>query len=202
MLIFSSLQKDYPECMREQLGDRLPKFTEADFQVLREAESDFYGMNYYTSQYARHNKDVPSENDYLGNIQELQANKEGQSVGEESGLHWLRSCPKMFRKHLTRVYQVYGKPIYITENGCPCPGEDKMTREESVQDDYRCRYFEDHLDAIALSTSEDGSVVKGYFAWSLMDNLGKLKIPTDLTIMDSGADKKQSGLMGTGLVLA
>merc|ERR1712000_731404 len=102
-------------------------------------------MNYYTSQYARHNEQPPSDTDYLGSVQELPSNKEGQSCGEESVLDWLRSCPKMFRKHLTRVYQLYGKPIYVTENGCPCPGEDKMSREESVQDDYRCRYFKDHL---------------------------------------------------------
>ncbi|KAG9251092.1 glycoside hydrolase superfamily [Emericellopsis atlantica] len=165
------LKQDYPACMRQQLGSRLPEFTEADFALLREADSDFYGMNYYTSQYARHRTGEPSKDDYLGNVDELQSNKQGQSAGEASGLHWLLSCPKMFRKHLTRVYKLYGKPIYITENGCPCPGEDKMTREESVKDDYRCRYFADHLDAIARSTREDGAVVKGYFAWSLMDNL-------------------------------
>ena len=162
--------------MRQQLGDRLPKFTDADFRVLKEADSDFYGMNYYTSQFARHNSTPAADTDYLGNLQELQFNKQGEPCGSESGLHWLRSCPGMFRQHLTRVYRLYGKPIYITENGCPCPGEDKMAREQSVEDGYRQRYFKDHLDAVALSTSEDGSVVKGYFAWSLMDNLGRFDL--------------------------
>jgi beta-glucosidase len=159
--------------MREQLGDRLPEFTESDMEILRKGKEDFYGMNYYTSQYARHRDEPASENDYIGNLDELAQNKEGVSVGEASGIHWLRSCPNMFRKHLTRIYRLYGKPIYITENGCPCPGEDKMTREESVNDLYRIRYFEDHLDAIGKSVNEDGSVINGYFAWSLMDNLGK-----------------------------
>lgn len=158
--------------MREQLGDRLPEFTEADFALLREAEMDFYGMNYYTSQFARHRDGPASETDCLGNVEEFQENKEGLSVGEPSGVHWLRSTPKLFRKHLTRVYRKYGKPIYVTENGCPCPGEDKMTVEEAVNDTYRIRYFEDHIDAVALARSEDGSDIKGYFAWSLMDNLG------------------------------
>lgn len=130
-------------------------------------------MNYYTSQYTRHRDSPASENDYIGNLDELQLNKEGVPVGEPSGIHWLWSCPKMFRKHLTRIYRLYGKPIYITENGCPCPGEDTMTREESVYDGYRIRYFEEHLDAIGRSITEDRSVIKGYFAWSLMDNLGK-----------------------------
>ncbi|KAK2123626.1 glycoside hydrolase superfamily [Fusarium oxysporum II5] len=165
------LGQDYPKCMRDQLKDRLPQFTSDDLKLLRSAESDFYGMNYYTSQFARHKSSPAPDTDYIGNLDELQTNKAGDPVGLESGLHWLRSCPDLFRKHLTRVYRLYGKPIIITENGCPCPGEDKMTREESVQDEYRIKYFEDHLDAIGRSVGEDGSVVEGYFAWSLMDNL-------------------------------
>lgn len=167
-----SLAQDYPKCMREQLGDRLPKFTDSEFTLLREADIDFYGMNYYTSQFARHRDEAPSKNDFRGNLEELQDNKEGVSVGEPSGVHWLRSTPKLFRKHLTRIYRKYGKPIYVTENGCPCPGEDKMTVTEAVNDTYRIRYFEDHIEAVALARSEDGSDIKGYFAWSLLDNLG------------------------------
>ncbi|CAL5873614.1 uncharacterized protein PFLUO_LOCUS7895 [Penicillium psychrofluorescens] len=165
------LAQDYPICMREQLGDRLPAFTEADFALLREAKMDFYGMNYYTSQFARHRDEPASETDFLGNLIELQENKQGVPVGEPSGVHWLRSTPDLFRKHLTRVYRKYGLPIYVTENGCPCPEEDKMTRTEAVEDTYRIRYFQDHLDAVGLSRTEDGSDIKGYFAWSLMDNL-------------------------------
>ncbi|KAM5520747.1 putative beta-glucosidase [Fusarium oxysporum f. sp. phaseoli] len=165
------LGQDYPKCMRDQLKDRLPQFTSDELNLLRSAESDFYGMNYYTSQFARHKSSPAPDADYIGNLDELQTNKAGDPVGLESGLHWLRSCPDLFRKHLTRVYRLYGKPIIVTENGCPCPGEDKMAREESVQDEYRIKYFEDHLDAIGRSVGEDGSVVEGYFAWSLMDNL-------------------------------
>ncbi|KND90722.1 Beta-glucosidase 1B [Tolypocladium ophioglossoides CBS 100239] len=165
------LKKDYPSCMREQLGDRLPEFTDADFATLRAAETDFYGMNYYTSQFARHRDGPASETDYMGNVDELQQNKSGTPVGEESGLGWLRSCPGMFRKHLRRVYRLYGKPIYITENGCPCPGEDKMTRDEAIDDPFRIRYFDSHLDAICKSVQEDGSEIRGYFAWALLDNL-------------------------------
>lgn len=170
--LWDSLHKDYPQCMRDQLGDRLPRFSAADFDILKQAECDFYGMNYYTSQFARHRPKPASETDYVGNVDELQSNKQGEPVGSESGLHWLRSCPKMFRKHLTRVYDLYKKPIIITENGCPCPGEDKMTREESVSDEYRQKYFTDHIESIAKAYNEDGTLVTGYFAWSLMDNLG------------------------------
>lgn len=158
--------------MRKQLGNRLPAFSEEDFVALAAAETDFYGMNYYTSQYAKHKTGDAPDTDVIGHVEELQSNKDGQSVGAESGVHWLRSCPEMFRKHLTRVHRLYKKPIYITENGCPCPGEDKMTKSESVEDPFRLQYFKDHLDAIGKSR-QDGTIISGYFAWSLMDNLGK-----------------------------
>ena len=168
----SSLAQDYPAVMRAQLGDRLPIFTEAEFALLREAEVDFYGMNYYTSQFARHRTSPAPDTDYTGNVDECQENKAGVSIGELSGFYWLRSAPHGFRKHLVRIYKKYGKPIYVTENGCPCPGEDKMSKEDSVKDEYRQRYFSDHFDAI-VGAIQDGAKVAGYFAWSLMDNLGE-----------------------------
>lgn len=160
--------------MREQLGDRLPAFSSSDFALLREAEPDFYGMNYYTAQFARHRGGPALAADYIGNVKESQVNRKGDSIGGASGIHWLRSCPEKFRKHLTRVYRLYGKPIYITENGCPCPGEDSMTCEDAVNDMYRVRYFDDHLRAVSTSITQDGADIRGYFAWSLLDNMGEL----------------------------
>ncbi|GKT83979.1 putative beta-glucosidase [Colletotrichum tofieldiae] len=164
------LAKDYPEVMRQQLGDHLPTFTEDEFELLREAELDFYGMNYYTSQFARHRTSAASDTDYWGNADGLTENKAGESIGELSGMYWLRSVPQGFRKHLVRIYNKYGKPIYVTENWCPCPGEEKMSKEESVKDEFRQKYFTDHLDAI-VEAIQDGAKISGYFAWSLMDNL-------------------------------
>ncbi|OAL52926.1 putative beta-glucosidase [Pyrenochaeta sp. DS3sAY3a] len=164
------LARDYPEVMRQQLGNRLPTFTSAELQLLREAEVDFYGMNYYTSQFARHRNVPAAPEDYQGNIDCLPENKAGESIGPLSGMYWLRSAPQGFRKHLVRLHSKYGKPIYVTENGCPCPGEEKMTKEESVKDDFRQKYFIDHLDAM-VDARKDGAEVLGYFAWSLMDNL-------------------------------
>lgn len=163
--------------MRKQLGERLPTFAPGEFATLAAAETDFYGMNYYTSQFAKHIDANAPDTDVLGNVEEKASDKHGNSVGELSGVVWLRSCPGMFRKHLTRVHKLYKKPIYITENGCPCPGEDKMTKEQSINDPFRIQYFKDHLDAIGKSRS-DGAVIQGYFAWSLMDNLGKWELTT------------------------
>jgi beta-glucosidase len=118
--------------MREQLGDRLPQFTKEEFQLLGEAPVDFYGMNYYTCQYAKHLTTPAPDTDCKGNVEETQENKAGVAMGAQAGIFWLQSVPAGFRKHLTRIYKKYGKTIYITENGCPCPGEDKMTKEQST----------------------------------------------------------------------
>ena len=157
--------------MRDQLGNRLPTFTEDEFVLLREAELDFYGMNYYTSQFARHSTSIPADTDFFGNVNQCAEDKDGRLVGKPSGIYWLHSVPNGFRSHLVRIYKKYQKPIYVTENGCPCPGEDKTSREESVNDTYRQQYFSDHLDA-TVGAIKDGAKIGGYFAWSLLDNLG------------------------------
>ena len=161
--------------MRSQLGDRLPQFSEEEFSLLRESVVDFYGMNYYTAQFARHRQEIASSSDACGNIIESQEDSSGVSIGVKSGVQCLRPCPTEFRKILGWVFKRYQKPIYVTENGCPCPGEEKMTREEAVEDGFRINYFESHLDAIAQAINNDSVQVRGYFAWSLLDNLGSFQ---------------------------
>lgn len=41
---------DYPKMMRELVGDRLPKFTKEQSEMVR-GSFDFFGINYYTSRY-------------------------------------------------------------------------------------------------------------------------------------------------------
>jgi beta-glucosidase len=58
-------------------------------------------------------------------------------------------------------------PLYITENGGAFPDQ---CVEGFVDDQDRVDYYAGHLDA-ALTAREDGVDLRGYFAWSLMDNL-------------------------------
>ncbi len=55
-------------------------------------------------------------------------------------------------------------PIYITENGCAFPDA------VGEPDDRRIAYISDHLDALRRAIA-DGVDVRGYFYWSLLDNL-------------------------------
>jgi beta-galactosidase len=58
-------------------------------------------------------------------------------------------------------------PVYITENGAAYP--DEVTADGSVEDEDRRYFFELHLDA-ARRAIERGLPLRGYFAWSLLDN--------------------------------
>lgn len=49
------LSTDYPAALKECLGDRLPTFTPTEWDLLREtaASNAFYGINHYSTKYAR-----------------------------------------------------------------------------------------------------------------------------------------------------
>ena len=57
-------------------------------------------------------------------------------------------------------------PIYITENGAAC---DDQWIDGRVHDEQRQRYFQGHLAAVH-DAIEQGVDIRGYYAWSLMDN--------------------------------
>jgi beta-glucosidase len=168
------LGEDYPPQMRAYLGSRLPEFTAEDRELLRQTApfNAFYGMNHYTTKYARAMSRSPADDDWTGNIEELATNREGQEIGPVSGLAWLRVAPEGFRKLLNWVWNRYHLPIIVTENGCVCPGEAEAVVETAVNDNFRQKYFGLYLDAISRAIYEDGVKVHGYYAWSLMDNYG------------------------------
>ena len=57
-------------------------------------------------------------------------------------------------------------PLYITENGAAC---DDHLIDNEVHDEQRMRYFQGHLAAIDQACRA-GVDIRGYYAWSLMDN--------------------------------
>ena len=75
--------------------------------------------------------------------------------------------PDAFTELLIDLHQRYSlPPIYITENGAAM--DDEMVEGE-VADSDRVDYFNSHLNAVHNAVKA-GVDIKGYFAWSLMDN--------------------------------
>ncbi|GAA2058082.1 GH1 family beta-glucosidase [Catenulispora yoronensis] len=76
--------------------------------------------------------------------------------------------PADFADLLTRVGREYpGYPIYITENGAAY--DDAADADGFVEDTDRTAYLESHLNAVVEARGR-GADIRGYFAWSLMDN--------------------------------
>ncbi|MEU4742288.1 GH1 family beta-glucosidase [Actinosynnema sp. NPDC023658] len=71
-------------------------------------------------------------------------------------------------KVLKRVHEDYPSiPLYVTENGAAY--QDSISDDGSINDPERLGYIESHLRA-AHAAIEAGVDLRGYFAWSLMDN--------------------------------
>jgi beta-glucosidase len=87
--------------------------------------------------------------------------------GRRNSYDW-EIWPAALHRLLRRVDHDYGHPvIYITENGCADatgPGDDGTIRDES-----RLDYLASHIGQLARAI-DDGCDVRGYFAWSLLDN--------------------------------
>jgi len=87
-----------------------------------------------------------------------------------TGMGW-EVQPDGLRRLLVRLQREYtgpaGIPIYITENGAAY--DDEPDAEGFVNDEDRRSFFEQHLRALHAAITE-GVDVRGYFAWSLLDN--------------------------------
>ncbi len=60
-----------------------------------------------------------------------------------------------------------GVPLWICENGAAV---DEVTDDTGVHDPIRTDYIKDHI-RVLLRARENGFDIRGYFAWSLLDNL-------------------------------
>ncbi|KUL32683.1 GH1 family beta-glucosidase [Actinoplanes awajinensis] len=72
-----------------------------------------------------------------------------------------------FTTLLLRLHHDYGVPLAVTENGAVY--DDVPSADGFVADKERTAYLEAHIEA-ALAARAQGADLRGYFAWSLMDN--------------------------------
>jgi beta-glucosidase len=68
---------------------------------------------------------------------------------------------------MPRLRGRYGEPLYVTENGAAF--YDYTAPDGTVDDVERVEYLDSHLRAL-LAAIDRGADVRGYFAWSLLDN--------------------------------
>ena len=142
------LKGQYPAELTEWLAPYLPANYQADMSVVSRP-LDWLGINYYT-------RGIYKASTQPGRpVEQVKGNLEQTDIGWEI-------YPKGLSDLLVRVSNDYTKiPLYVTENG--------MAEVEGDDDPRRVKYYDEHLKAV-LAARAAGADVRGYFAWSLLDN--------------------------------
>jgi beta-glucosidase len=151
----------YPADMVAQFGDAMPPVTQEELDAIA-TPTDFLGINSYNPAVVQPAADPanPLGFDPLSTDEMLAAGYELTAMG------W-PIVPEAFAQLLTRVARDYEVPaIYITENGAAF--DDTMV-DGQVDDPQRTDFYRSHLAALRMAIDE-GAPVRGYFAWSLLDN--------------------------------
>ncbi|XP_042804523.1 lactase-phlorizin hydrolase [Panthera leo] len=159
---------DYPDAMKWKVGNRselqhlatsrLPSFTEEEKRYIR-ATADVFCLNTYSSRIVQHKTprlNPPSYED------DQEATKEEDPSWPSTAIN--RAAPWGTRRLLNWIKEEYGDiPIYITENGVG------LTNPK-VEDTDRIFYHKTYINEALKAYRLDGVDLRGYSAWSLMDN--------------------------------
>ncbi|XP_065570473.1 lactase/phlorizin hydrolase-like [Artemia franciscana] len=162
---------DYPAIMRQQIDrkdqemglttKRLPEFTPEEKRLLN-GSADFFGMNFYTSSVAEDFKFSPAKDDFN---EDKDIKTYPDPTWYQAGSSWLYITPFGIREQLKYIKENYGDntEIYITENGC-------SDTAGNLDDFARVYYYKRYINNVLKAIRLDQVNVKGYAAWSLMDN--------------------------------
>ncbi len=139
---------EYPADIWESYGSDVPEVQVGDLEIVRQP-LDFVGVNYYTRGF-------------------ISSDSLQEPVGASYTAMGWEVYPQGLTDLLVRLKRDYAvPPLFITENGAAY--QDTLSGGDAVHDLERLNYFASHLEAVRQATVQ-GVDVRGYFAWSLMDN--------------------------------
>lgn len=133
---------------------------------------DVLGLNYYSTNLVK-----------MSDRPQFPQGTEASTAPGASDIDWLPTAgphtemgwnidPDALYETLVRLNDNYpGMPLVVTENGMACPDKVEVGPDgvKMVHDNDRIDYLRRHLEAVYRAI-EEGTDVRGYFAWSLMDN--------------------------------
>jgi len=147
----------YPPALEEIFGEAWPRWPAEDLALIRQP-IDFVGVNYYTR----------SVTCFDAQAWPLQAAPVRQPRATYTETNW-EVFPQGLTDTLAWVSRRYGNPpLYVTENGAAF-FDPPVVEGEQLADPLRVDYLRKHLNAVADALAA-GADVRGYFAWSLLDN--------------------------------
>ena len=151
-------RRAYPDEMPELFGEAWPSFPSSDFDTIAQ-RIDFVGINYY--------KRGVTKNDPNTIVERATRVSPRQAIYTETD--WEVHAPSL-TKILLWFRDRYGAtPIYITENGAAFY-DPPVAFDSVVEDPLRVHYLREHIKALG-DAMQAGVDVRGYFVWSLLDNL-------------------------------
>ena len=158
-----ALKGRYPEALAF-LPETAMRIKSGDLEKMR-APLDFIGINLYYRTIAS----APSALDRLSHTQEwlFPVKLAGAEQGPKTDNGW-EVWPQALYDVVMRISRDYNRPqIEITESGCAyndAPGASGI-----IRDTRRIAYHHQYLQALAHAMT-DGADVRGYHAWTLLDN--------------------------------
>ncbi|KAF2140338.1 glycoside hydrolase family 1 protein [Aplosporella prunicola CBS 121167] len=173
---------DYPQSLKEILGDILPSFTPEEKELVK-GSCDFYAIDGYSAYYAYEveggldacisNSSNPS---WPLCAESVSTAPNGFPIGPaaDSGVSWLYDGPMGIRRFLNRIVKDLFpsvNEIMVSEFGFAEPFEAQLTDINQVLWDLRrADYIQSYLDSILAAIVYDGVNVTGAWGWAIFDN--------------------------------
>ncbi len=161
----------------EQAGVQL-QMEPGDEETLAAGTVDFVSFSYYSSRCISADPEV-LRNKARGNAV-IQAVVNPYLHSSEWG--W-QIDPQGLRLTLNTLYDRYGKPLFIVENGLGAA--DTLEADGSIHDPYRIDYMRAHIQAMLEAVNLDGIPLMGYTCWGCID----------LVSASTGEMKKRYGMI-------
>ncbi len=146
------------------LPETAMRIKSGDMEKVR-APFDFIGINLYYRTICS----APGAKERITHAQDwlYPVKMEGGQQGPKTDSGW-EVWPKALYDMVMRITRDYNHPVIeITESGCAY--HDTPDATGSIRDSRRVAYHRDYLAALSKAIT-DGANVRGYHAWSLMDN--------------------------------
>ena len=146
----------YAKRMLKGLGVKLEVQPE-DAEILKNGTVDFITFSYYMSSCQTAKDMKGGEGNILGGVPNpnLPASDWGWQID-----------PKGLRYALNDLYDRYGLPLMVVENGLGA--KDEIEADGSINDDYRIDYLRQHIEQMKEAV-EDGVDLMGYTPWGCID---------------------------------
>lgn len=180
---------NYPSIMIELVGDRLPKFTEEQSNLIQ-GSIDYMYLNSYSAEYIYDQVSKMEGWTYDQQTNQTYTSTDGVLIGAPTQSDWLHIVPWGIKNVIVWLQEQFsfngpgtgfgirdknGKkrkiPLIITENGMDILNQTNTTSyEEAYDDTQRISYYSSYLENISEAIKISGVNMQGYCPWSLMDN--------------------------------